>query len=211
MAARPARESGATGMRSISCPKSLARRSPARASPLSSSSHSCQRRKASMSCWSARRELLCRTDCSSRARVSFSSCQYSFRTASSPMARSSHWVLSTWRWSRSTVRSVSSGMGNFAPPGISCPDASDRNVWDAVDLSSSASCAQALCWTASQAPFTLRALLLFIDSTRRLMRPTKAKQPSGCPPTVLGVEWQVATSCVRRASTPARNSLRSDM
>mmetsp|Transcript_72385 Transcript_72385/g.186696 ORF Transcript_72385/g.186696 Transcript_72385/m.186696 type:complete len:240 (+) Transcript_72385:1746-2465(+) len=42
------------------------------------------------------------------------------------------------------------------------------------------------------------------------MSATKEKQPSGWPPTVFGLAWQVAVSCVLRASTPARYSSRRD-
>mmetsp|Transcript_102323 Transcript_102323/g.289335 ORF Transcript_102323/g.289335 Transcript_102323/m.289335 type:complete len:231 (+) Transcript_102323:941-1633(+) len=174
MALRPTLEMGAVGMLPISWPSSWDIVSPASVVPSSSSSQSCQRLRVSVSCWSATRELLWRTRCSSRASVSFSSCQYSLRTASSPIALSSHCAFSAWRWSRRTARRASSGIGSCAPPGSFCPEASMRRVLEAMPRSSSVRAPQAPCCTESQAAFTLRALLAFMASTSCLMSRTKA-------------------------------------
>mmetsp|Transcript_63618 Transcript_63618/g.165246 ORF Transcript_63618/g.165246 Transcript_63618/m.165246 type:complete len:209 (-) Transcript_63618:1511-2137(-) len=193
-APRPARDSGAAGIRSMSCPRSAAIRSPATGSASSSSSHACHRRMTSMSFWSARRAFCCRTTSSSRARDSFSSCQYSFLTAASPTARSSHLALRSCLFFRRSSWSDSSDIGSTDPLGSRWPEASARRTWVPSVRSWSASCPQVLCCTASHAPFTLRLLLAFRASTSCFKRPAKARQPMGSPATVFGLAWHAATS-----------------
>mmetsp|Transcript_80153 Transcript_80153/g.144719 ORF Transcript_80153/g.144719 Transcript_80153/m.144719 type:complete len:248 (-) Transcript_80153:1357-2100(-) len=193
-AARAARVSGVAGMRSMRSPRSAAMRSPSSEVPRASSSHSCQSFRAAASCWSARREFCCRASISSRARASLSSCQYSLRTSSSPTACSSHWNFSWWRWSRKNARRASSVIGSWAPSGSFWPAARAFSTWEATARSSSPSLPQVVCCTASQAPLTLSCLELFMAPTSCLMRATKVVQPSGCPPTVFGFGWHVATS-----------------
>mmetsp|Transcript_85348 Transcript_85348/g.222732 ORF Transcript_85348/g.222732 Transcript_85348/m.222732 type:complete len:314 (-) Transcript_85348:163-1104(-) len=206
-AARPARARGTAGILSMvdpSCPQ-MSETDWASASP-SVSSHSCQDRRASMSCWSASLAFRTRTKVSSRASVSLSSCQYSRRTHSSPTARSSHCALSEWRWSRSTPRRASSVKGSRAPPGTGWPAASACSRSAACARSSSASVPHTVCCTVSQAPFMLRMRSSFTAATSCRSSATKERHPSGCPPTAFGLARQPATRWERSLSRPPRNS-----
>mmetsp|Transcript_1240 Transcript_1240/g.3728 ORF Transcript_1240/g.3728 Transcript_1240/m.3728 type:complete len:229 (-) Transcript_1240:1352-2038(-) len=200
----------------MSCPKSAAKRSPTEAFPSSapsraagesSSSHACHLRMTSWRRWSAERAFCCRTRTSSLANDSLSSCQYSLRTASSPTAFSSHVSFSACRCCRKKVRSASSDIGKTTPPSRRCPAASARRTIVPCARSSSASCPQEPCCTASQAPLTLRLLLAFKASTSCRKRAAKDRHPMGSPPTVFGFAWHAVTMRARKASTPERNSL----
>lgn len=135
-----------------------------------------------------------------------SSCQYSRLTLSSPTARSSHLALRAWRWSRSTACKASSARGSWAPPGTFCPPASAWSCFAASARSSSANLPQSVCCTVSQAPFILRMRSSLIAATSCLSSATNEAQPSGWPPTDLGLARQLASSCERSLSKPPRNS-----
>mmetsp|Transcript_53645 Transcript_53645/g.96418 ORF Transcript_53645/g.96418 Transcript_53645/m.96418 type:complete len:201 (-) Transcript_53645:1601-2203(-) len=111
-AARAARDKGCPGIRSMSVPNSLTTRFPTELAAPSSSSQDCQSLICPCSCWSASRPFCCRTKASSRAIDSFSSCQYSFRTDSSPTARSCHSDFMSCFCCLNTMRSDSSLIGS---------------------------------------------------------------------------------------------------
>mmetsp|Transcript_102438 Transcript_102438/g.221125 ORF Transcript_102438/g.221125 Transcript_102438/m.221125 type:complete len:437 (+) Transcript_102438:467-1777(+) len=206
-AAFPARDRATAGTCSIMPPSFLQISSTElAAASFSLSSQSCHALRASMSCWSARRVFWTHTSFSSLPRASFSSCQYSRRTVSSPTARSSHCTFSCRRWSLMTARRASSVIGSRAPPGTGSPAERACRTFVALSRSSSVSPPQDVCCTVSQAPFMFRTLSSFTAATSWRASATKAKQPRGWPPTDFRFARHVEISWARSASTPARNS-----
>mmetsp|Transcript_95494 Transcript_95494/g.247299 ORF Transcript_95494/g.247299 Transcript_95494/m.247299 type:complete len:248 (-) Transcript_95494:40-783(-) len=202
------RERGLVGSLSMAPPNCLQISSAALAVPSSSllSSQSCQALRASTPRWSAIFAFCARTKPSSRTRASLNSCQYTLRTASSPMARSSHCAFKVCRWSRNTALSSSSVKGNLAPPGTARPAASSRSTEVAVSRNSSARAPQDVCCTVSQAALMFRILPSFVAVASCRSNCTHEKQPRGCPATDFGLAKQVdATSC-RRPSMAVRKS-----
>mmetsp|Transcript_33262 Transcript_33262/g.79715 ORF Transcript_33262/g.79715 Transcript_33262/m.79715 type:complete len:265 (+) Transcript_33262:1078-1872(+) len=210
MAARPPRVTVEVGNRSSSFPRSKDTFSPSSTVPSVLSSHSCQDFKDSATRCSAKRPFCCRTWSSSRARVSFSSCQYSLRTSSSPTDCSSQRLLSSWRCFRKKALRASSVSGSWVSSGKAWPLFRVCSRWEAIPRSSSARDPQVVCCTASQALRTLSCLPSFRHSTSCFSSAAKEAELMACPATVFGCRWQVAKSWAWIASTPPRNSLRKD-